>query len=114
MLLQTRTYSEYRDIFLRLCDIGSYTTYGPGLNDFDEPTLTVYADNYGLSSLVIDVDWAAVTDIETITADIIDCSNQIRLMRPRLPRDEYLDRESDEELNERLAEHLLRLRRLEG
>ncbi|MGK8556405.1 hypothetical protein [Nocardia gipuzkoensis] len=54
LLLRTRTYDEYRDLYNRLYLENAYTVYGPGYNEYDEPGLTVTATLSNLVSVVID------------------------------------------------------------
>ncbi len=104
-LLQTRTYDEYNQLFGKLIGQEKYTAHGPGLNDYDESTLIVEADRTGLTAITLDGDWAARTEPFTIAQDIVNCSDAIRAMKPRLRTDMYLDQESDTELMARIVRH---------
>ncbi|MBH0779433.1 hypothetical protein [Nocardia bovistercoris] len=108
-LLRTRDYAEYRELYLGMCGAGSYLAYGLGLDEFDQPAMIVRADNAGLTSIVIDARWAAAADAFTIAHDIVACSDQIRMQRPRLYVDSALEGESDDQLRARLIEHVNRL-----
>ncbi|WP_157172846.1 hypothetical protein [Nocardia exalbida] len=113
MLLQARTYEEYRDLYDRLYSEPTFTVYGPGYNEYDEPALTVTATLSELVSVEIDPNWAGAIDSNFIAQDIVECCEQIRAKKPRWVRDIYLDQESDRELAARLVRHEQRLLRNE-
>ncbi|MGQ4599241.1 hypothetical protein [Nocardia sp. R6R-6] len=110
-LLQTRSHFEYKETLDRLIGRATYVAHGPGLTEFDEPALTVKADRSGLRSIGIDGNWAASVEEFAIAQDIVGCAKQIRAMKPVLVSDPYLEQESDDQLMERLVEHICRLRR---
>lgn len=105
-LLRTRTYDDYLELRNRLLGSGeSLVAAGPGFNEFDEPTVVVKASRIALTSIFIDSEWAQTADAFTISADIMDCVEQIRSMRAPLPEDPFLSRESDEDLFGLLVRH---------
>ncbi|MGW5384956.1 hypothetical protein [Nocardia sp. NPDC003963] len=109
-LLQTRTYIEYRGTLDRLVGDATVEIHGLGVNELDEPAMTIRANRSMITDIYFDPDWALRADISTISHDIIYCANQLRTAKPRLAVDEYLARETDSQLTERLAAHISRIR----
>ncbi|MCX0274009.1 hypothetical protein NLM24_25615 [Nocardia zapadnayensis] len=109
-LLQTREYSEYQHLLDRLVGNEIIEVHGPGVSDFDEPTLTVRSNRSMITKISFDYDWALRADISTIAHDLVYCANQIRAARPSLVTDNSLAHETDSELAERLAAHISRIR----
>ncbi|MEU7764239.1 hypothetical protein AB0B25_03840 [Nocardia sp. NPDC049190] len=105
MLLQKRTYDEFRAAWNSLYIETAFTVHGPGYNQYDEPGLTVTATWSALLSIAIDRSWAATVDGTVIAQDIVECCDRIRAKKPELVRDTSLDRESDQELVDRLVRH---------
>ncbi|MGY1895112.1 hypothetical protein [Nocardia gipuzkoensis] len=105
LLLQTRTYEEYRELYNQLYLEKAFTVYGPGYNEFDEPALTVTATLCDLVSVEIDPGWARAIDANFIAQDIMECCDQVRDEKPKWIRDIYLDQESYRELAARLVRH---------
>ncbi|UGT66007.1 hypothetical protein LTT66_22145 [Nocardia gipuzkoensis] len=113
LLLQTRTYEEYRDLYNRLYLEEVYTVHGPGSNEYDEPAMTVTATLSSLVSVDIDPSWAKKIEADFIAQDIIECFDQVRAKKPEWVRDVYLDQESEQELAARLIKHERQLLRNE-
>lgn len=106
ILLRARSYDDYLDISRKMFgDDATYVVHGPGLDEFNKPTLTVRANQVEVISINIDPEWAQSASPFAISHDIIDCADRIRSMKGTYTTDEYLDRESDAELYMRLAEH---------
>ncbi|WP_069164137.1 hypothetical protein [Nocardia altamirensis] len=105
LLLRTRTYDEFRELYDHLYIEHPYTVHGPGYNAHGEPTLTVTATLSKLVAIKLDPNWAASIDPNYIAQDILDCCTQVRAKRPEVVRDVYLDQESTEELAGRVVEH---------
>ncbi|MBF6213591.1 hypothetical protein IU433_12945 [Nocardia puris] len=108
-LLRTRHTDEYREIQARMLGPFNYVAHGPGLDEEDQPTVTVSANGRRITAISIDPQWAQARDSFTICHDIVECANQIRAMKPVLRTDPYLDREPEAEVYKRLAEHIHRL-----
>lgn len=105
LLLRTRTYDEFKELYNHLFRLEEYTVYGPGYNQYNQPGMVVTATRSRLVSLTIDPVWAMSADPDYIAMDIVDCCNQVRAKKPELVRDVYLDRESDQELAARIIRH---------
>jgi hypothetical protein len=105
LLLRTRTYDEFRELYDHLYIERPYTVHGPGFNAHGEPTLTVTATLSKLISITMDPTWAMSIDPTYIAQDILDCCAQVRAKRPEVVRDVYLDQESTKELAGRVVEH---------
>lgn len=108
-LLQTRDTHEYQETFARLIGPVTYEAHGSGLNESDEPALTVTANERRVVSIRLDPRWARSADPFTISHDIVACADQIRAMKPVFTRDPHLDQESEAEISKRLAEHIRKL-----
>ncbi|WP_406281637.1 hypothetical protein OH799_17370 [Nocardia sp. NBC_00881] len=105
LLLQKRTYEEFRRTWNSLFVDTEYTVRGTGYNQYDEPGLTVTATRSALLSITIDTSWAMTVDGTVIAQDILECCAQVRAKKPKLVRDIYLDQETDQELTDRLVRH---------
>ncbi|MEV6321642.1 hypothetical protein AB0M45_10650 [Nocardia sp. NPDC051787] len=105
LLLRTRTYDEFRDLYHQLFHLETYTVYGPGYNEYDEPGIVVTATRSKLVSLTIDPSWAMTIDSNYIAQDIVECCNRVRAKKTEVVRDIYLDQESNRELAARLNRH---------
>lgn len=105
LLLRTRTYEEYLELYNELFTQKPHTVHGPGYNQYDEPGITVVATRSRLISVAVDPDWAARTDEKYIAQDIVDCCQQIRARKPEKVKDIFLDQESDRELAARVVRH---------
>lgn len=106
ILLRTRSYDDYLDMSRKMFgDDATYVANGPGLDEFNKPTLTIRANQVEIISISIDTVWARSASSFAISHDIIDCADQIRSMKKTYTTDKYLDMESDAELYTRLAEH---------
>lgn len=105
LLLRTRTYDEYRELYEDLFTQRPHTVHGPGYNRYDEPGITVVATRSKLISITVDSEWAAGTDQKYIAQDIVDCCARIRARAPEVVPDAFLDRETDRELAARVIRH---------
>ncbi|MGK8500515.1 hypothetical protein [Nocardia asiatica] len=108
-LLRTRDTDEYQETFARLIGPVTYEAHSSGLNECDEPALTVTANERRIISIQLDPQWAQSADPFTIAHDIVACADQIRAKKPVLTRDPHLDQESEAEVSKRLAEHIRKL-----
>ncbi|MBF6470796.1 hypothetical protein ACW9HR_28325 [Nocardia gipuzkoensis] len=108
-LLRTRDTHEYQETFARLIGPITYEAHGSGLTEFDEPALTVTANERRIIAIELDSRWAQSVEPFTIAHDIVACADRIRAMKPIFTRDPYLDRESEAEISKRLAEHIRKL-----
>lgn len=105
LLLRTRTYDEFKELYDQLFLLRTYTVHGTGYNEYDEPGLVVTGTRSRLVSVAIDPGWAAATDAHYIAQDIVECCDILRAKKPEFVRDIYLDQESDRELAARLIRH---------
>ncbi|MFD6108362.1 hypothetical protein ACFWFQ_37570, partial [Nocardia salmonicida] len=108
-LLQTRSVFEYRAALRKLIGGAPRTVNGPGITDFDTPALQMVANEHRITSIKLDPDWARAAGAAVLGMDIVFCADQLRQSVPTYHRDPYLDKESEEEIHQRLAEHLRRI-----
>ncbi|WP_280420765.1 hypothetical protein [Nocardia carnea] len=108
-LLQTTSYRQYRTLLDKL--IGDYRVevHGLGVNDLDEPAMTVAANRSWIIEISFDLEWAHRAEDATIRYDILRCADELRKLKPNLASDELLQNESDSEMASRLADHVSKL-----
>ncbi|MEV0549606.1 hypothetical protein AB0H98_22575 [Nocardia salmonicida] len=109
VLLQTRSVMEYRAALRKLIGGTQRIANGPGVTDFDTPALQMVANEHRITSIKLDPDWAREAGAAVLGMDIVFCADQLRQSVPTYQRDPFLDKESEDEIHQRLAEHLRRI-----